>query len=96
MISRRFWLSKSSAFSSGAGETFTREIWTMRANYSFTTNMFVDALAQYDAAQESSAAAKKWAMWGLIAGIVVFVIYGILIALGAVSMDFDTSTTTDY
>ena len=35
-------------------------------------------------------------MWGLIAGIVVFVIYGILIAVGAINMDFDTSTTTDY
>ncbi len=28
---------------------FVRAIWTGRANYSFTTNMFVDALAQYDA-----------------------------------------------
>jgi hypothetical protein len=54
------------------------------------------AQGQYDAAQASSAAAKKWAMWGLIAGIVVFVIYGILIAVGAVNMDFDTATTTDY
>ena len=26
-----------------------QEIWTARANYSFTTNMFIDALAQYDA-----------------------------------------------
>ena len=33
----------------GGGETFVREIWTARANYSFTTNMFVDALTQYDA-----------------------------------------------
>lgn len=30
---------------------FVRAIWTGRANYSFTTNMFVDALAQYDAEQ---------------------------------------------
>jgi len=28
---------------------FVRAIWTGRANYSFTTNMFVDALMQYDA-----------------------------------------------
>lgn len=54
------------------------------------------AQGQYDAAQASSAAAKKWAIWGLIAGIVVFVIYGILIAVGAVNMDFSTSTTTGY
>jgi hypothetical protein len=32
----------------GPGGTFVRELWVMRANYSFTTNMFVDALAQYD------------------------------------------------
>lgn len=31
---------------------FVRAIWTGRANYSFTTNMFVDALAQYDAEQD--------------------------------------------
>ncbi|HXV86628.1 MAG TPA: DUF5916 domain-containing protein, partial [Gemmatimonadales bacterium] len=33
----------------GPGNTFTREIWTGRANYSFHTDMFVDALVQYDA-----------------------------------------------
>ena len=33
----------------GPDGKFVREIWTARANYSFTTNMFVDALAQYDA-----------------------------------------------
>ena len=31
---------------------FVRTIWTGRANYSFTTNMFVDALAQYDAVRQ--------------------------------------------
>lgn len=31
------------------GGDFVRAIWTGRANYSFTTNMFVDALTQYDA-----------------------------------------------
>ncbi len=31
------------------GGNFVRAIWTGRANYSFTTNMFVDALTQYDA-----------------------------------------------
>ena len=55
------------------------------------------AQGNYPAAQAASASAKKWAMWSLIAGIVVFVIYGILIAVGAVNMDFSTSTTTpDY
>jgi hypothetical protein len=32
----------------GPGGTFVRELWVMRANYSFTTNMFIDALTQYD------------------------------------------------
>jgi hypothetical protein len=27
---------------------FVRTLWTARANYSFTTSMFVDAFAQYD------------------------------------------------
>jgi hypothetical protein len=31
------------------GGNFVRAIWTGRANYSFTTNMFADALTQYDA-----------------------------------------------
>ena len=29
---------------------FRSTVWTGRANYSFTTNMFLDALTQYDAA----------------------------------------------
>jgi hypothetical protein len=53
------------------------------------------ASGRYAESQAASDSAKKWAMWSLIAGIVVFVIYGILIAVGAVNMDFDTSTT-DY
>jgi len=31
-------------------QSFDATVWTSRANYSFTTNMFLDALAQYDAA----------------------------------------------
>ena len=31
-----------------AGRHFTATLYTMRANYSFTTNMFLDALGQYD------------------------------------------------
>lgn len=33
----------------GPNGKFVQEIWTARANYSFTTNMFIDALGQYDA-----------------------------------------------
>jgi hypothetical protein len=50
------------------------------------------AQGRYAEAQQSSDSAKKWAMWALIAGIVIFVIYGILIAVGAVNMGFDTET----
>ena len=45
-------VSRTSGDMEGPGQTFVREIWTARANYSFTTNMFVDALAQYDADRE--------------------------------------------
>ncbi|HEX9728760.1 MAG TPA: DUF5916 domain-containing protein [Gemmatimonadales bacterium] len=45
-------LSRTAADLEGPGETFVREIWTLRANYSFTTNMFVDALAQYDPSRD--------------------------------------------
>ena len=31
---------------------FTTSFWTMRTNYSFNRNMFIDALVQYDAAQD--------------------------------------------
>lgn len=43
------------------------------------------AQGQYAAAQAAADDAKKWALWGAIAGIVVFVIYGILTASGAIS-----------
>ena len=33
----------------GPGERFTEQLWTLRTNYSFTTDMFVAALGQYDA-----------------------------------------------
>ncbi len=45
-------LQRTAADLAGPGQTFTRAIWTLRANYSFTTTMFVDALAQYDAEQK--------------------------------------------
>jgi hypothetical protein len=33
-------------------EQFVTSIWTMRANYSFNTNMFVDSLLQYDRSRD--------------------------------------------
>ncbi|MGE0217096.1 CD225/dispanin family protein [Mycolicibacterium sp.] len=50
------------------------------------------AQGRYADAQAASDAAKKWAIWSAVAGIVVAIIYGILIAVGAVSMDFETTT----
>jgi len=50
------------------------------------------AQGRYAEAQASSNSAKKWAMWSAIIGIAGFVIYGILIAVGAINMDFETST----
>jgi predicted secreted protein len=51
------------------------------------------AQGRYAEAQQSANAARKWAMWSLILGIIVFVVYGILIAVGAVNMDFETTTS---
>jgi hypothetical protein len=50
------------------------------------------ASGRYAEAQQAADSAKKWAMWSAIIGIVAFVIYGVLIAAGAISMDMDTSS----
>jgi Interferon-induced transmembrane protein len=47
---------------------------------------------RYADAQQAADSAKKWAIWSAIIGIVAFVIYGVLIAAGAISMDMDTSS----
>lgn len=51
------------------------------------------AQGRFAEAQASSDAAKKWAIWAALGAVAVWVIYAILIAVGAVSMDFDTSST---
>jgi hypothetical protein len=43
------------------------------------------AQGQYAEAQASAESAKKWVMWSVIAGVISFIIYGILMALGAFS-----------
>jgi hypothetical protein len=50
------------------------------------------ASGRYAEAQQAADSAKKWAIWSAIVGVVAFVIYGILIAAGAISMDMDTSS----
>jgi hypothetical protein len=47
---------------------------------------------RYADAQQAADSAKKWAIWSAVIGVIAFVIYGILIAAGAVSMDMDTSS----
>lgn len=40
---------------------------------------------RYAEAQAASASAKKWAIWGAVAGVVVLVIYGIIAVAGGMS-----------
>ncbi|KUH84824.1 hypothetical protein AU187_20170 [Mycobacterium sp. IS-1556] len=43
------------------------------------------AQGQYAQAQKASDDAKKWAIWGAIAGVIVIVIYGIIAVAGGMS-----------
>ena len=43
-------IERTAATLAGPGQHFVAALWTIRGNYSFTTNLFIDALAQYDAA----------------------------------------------
>ncbi|KUH81611.1 hypothetical protein AU186_17095 [Mycobacterium sp. GA-1999] len=43
------------------------------------------AQGQYAEAQKASDDAKKWAIWGAIAGVIVIVIYGIIAVAGGMS-----------
>lgn len=49
------------------------------------------AQGRYAEAQAASASAKKFVVWSAVAGVIVFVIYGILLAVGA--LNTDTSST---
>ena len=40
---------------------------------------------RYAQAQEASANAKKWAIWGAVAGVVVGIIYAIIAVAGGMS-----------
>jgi Interferon-induced transmembrane protein len=51
------------------------------------------AQGRFAEAQASSDAAKKWAIWSVVAAVAIWIIYAILFALGAVSFDMDTSST---
>ncbi len=43
------------------------------------------AQGRYVEAQEASANAKKWAIWGAVAGVIVGIIYAIIAAAGGMS-----------
>jgi hypothetical protein len=49
------------------------------------------AQGRYAEAQQSSASARKWAMWGAIIGLIVYVIYGILLATNTITFETNTS-----
>lgn len=49
------------------------------------------AQGKYAEAQQSADSAKKWAMWSAILGVIVFVVYGILIAAGVINMDTNSA-----
>lgn len=43
-------IERTAATLAGPGQHFVEALWTVRGNYSFSTDLFIDALAQYDAA----------------------------------------------
>ncbi len=49
------------------------------------------AQGRYAEAQASADAAKKWVIWSAVAGVVVAIIYGILIAAGALNTNVNTA-----
>lgn len=53
------------------------------------------AQGQYQAAQAAAADAKKWALWGAIAGVVVAVVYLILVFGFGVAM-YSTNSPSSY
>jgi predicted secreted protein len=49
------------------------------------------AQGRYAEAQASADSARKWVIWSVVAGVVVAIIYGILIATGALNTDTNTA-----
>lgn len=54
------------------------------------------AQGRYAEAQASADAAKKWVIWSAVAGVVVAIIYGILIAAGALNTNVNTALAAMY
>ena len=54
------------------------------------------AQGRYAEAQASADAAKKWVIWSVVAGVVVAIIYGILIAAGALNTNVNTALAAMY
>ncbi|ERR1035437_367052 len=52
------------------------------------------ALGDVAGAQEASAKAKKFAIWAVVAGLIVAVLYGIAIAVGIANINLNTSTNS--
>ncbi|WP_082966242.1 CD225/dispanin family protein [Mycobacterium sp. E1214] len=45
------------------------------------------AQGNYPGAQAAADSAKKWVIWSVVAGVIVAIIYGVLIAAGALNTD---------
>ncbi len=54
------------------------------------------AQGRYAEAQASADSAKKWVIWSVVAGVVVAVIYGILMAVGALNTNTNTALAALY
>jgi Interferon-induced transmembrane protein len=54
------------------------------------------AQGRYPEAQAAADGAKKFALWSAIIGVVVFVIYGILMAAGGLNQDTNSALAALY
>jgi predicted secreted protein len=52
------------------------------------------ALGDVAGAQDASAKAKRFAIWAVVAGLIVAVLYGIAIAVGIANINLNTSTNS--
>ena len=52
------------------------------------------AVGDVAGAQDASAKAKKFAIWAAVAGVILWVLWGILIAVGVSNINWNTGTNT--
>jgi predicted secreted protein len=54
------------------------------------------AQGRYPEAQAAADSARKWVIWSVVAGVIVAIIYGILIAVGALNTDTNNALAAMY